>query len=139
MDVVEFMTPNHFKYDGKVYFTKKETLAGYKRRKTLRNLLSRSRLLSDAEASSVPASYGRVIVMLCDGFPYVEVTQNVRDSVTRREATHEKVKIIYRSELTNVRVARELIKKHPPRDFPELFGIAYITPNELVLGMGDTL
>lgn len=65
--MIDQITANHFVYENKLYYTQAKTLAGFYKRKTIRNLLSRSRLLDDSEASAVKPKLSRVCVMYVDG------------------------------------------------------------------------
>lgn len=128
--MVEFITATIFKYDGKVYSAPKAAVDSYKKRKTLRNLLSRSRLLDDTEASTVLATMGRVLVFDCDGLIVVRTSKKTKDDLKMLEKVHDRVTILFRSKPCNLRVAKDLLNKGLDlQEFPDYFGTLYIHPD----------
>lgn len=127
--MIELITPTIFKHDNKTYTAPKSAIDNYLKRKTLRNLLSRARLLDDSEASSVIAMYGRVLVFLVDGLPVVKIAPKSKPEVEKLERLHKNVLLIFRSKPLNMRVAKAMIDKDLPlQQYPDYFGTLYIHP-----------
>lgn len=103
------ITDNHFKYENKVYYTKKETLDGYEKRKTLRNLLSRSRLLDDSEASSVKPKLATIVVMRGNGVMQTAVTEDVKALITRLTPLYKELLVVARTEKVSKVEAQKLL------------------------------
>lgn len=111
--LIERLTANHFKYENKLYFASKKALDSYEKRKTIRNLLSRSRLLDDKEASSVKPSLAVILVLECDKEIKILATPSVANSVTMYSKRYKAVKVLYRTERISKIHAQEFVASNP--------------------------
>ena len=92
--MIDQITANHFIYENKLYYTQAKTLAGFYKRKTIRNLLSRSRLLDDSEASAVKPKISRVCVMYVDGELLFKETTKLDDFMKSKVALGHNVHLV---------------------------------------------
>jgi len=117
--MIERITANHFLFENKMYFAPVSALDGYEKRKTLRNLLSRSRLLDNSEASSVSPSLAYILIVAYNGDIHAKVVTSVDAEIRKLKVAYNHVITLFQSKKVYKRAAEILVKEVPISDIPK--------------------